>query len=591
MSDIDISDLPAPDTDISDLPVPPKNSPTQATPPTENKHNTLQLVGVIDTHIPISDNLQNFLAGTGEKLSGLGSGIHQLAHKAGIASDNQEDIDDAAARDKALESTKAGMLGNIVGEAAPAVLLPEAGLLGSMVEGAGMGAAQPTVTGESSRLQNAGMGALGAAAGSGVAKFAKLVKGFGIPDDRAASVAILDREGIPTSVAQKTNSKAAQHIENASGAISNAQRDFEASQQPALNAAILRRVGVNSTKPLTGADVLTELPKARTAIKKTLDRVAANNNVQLDNQLLNELGQHQWDAARQIKASDLGPINTTIDDILENAAKNNGALKGEFFQKIYSSLGDLSKSADQAPIAARMRESLRQGLLRSAKPGDAAAYANALKQYRALKQIEPAVDDATGNIRILRLMQELGKKDNQNQALYGQGDQSLMELARAAAHVIPNRLANSGTPERALLPATAMEIAASGEPLKAAIKAGAGIYGGGALGRAMRSQGIVGKTLATGVPGLKKPASLVSGLAPGIGYAKLESSPRDNSDTTDRESHAAGGRTGPSDDELVERLMKSYRAAKRAEDASTKSLLKMPDAAIIHALKISGSGI
>jgi hypothetical protein len=55
------------------------------------------------------------------------------------------------------------------------------------------------------------------------------------------------------------------------------------------------------------------------------------------------------------------------------------------------------------------------------------------------------------------------------------------------------------------------------------------------------------------------------------------------------QARASGGRTGPTDDELVERLMKRYRAAKRAEDASTKPLLEQPDAAIIHALKISGS--
>jgi hypothetical protein len=54
---------------------------------------------------------------------------------------------------------------------------------------------------------------------------------------------------------------------------------------------------------------------------------------------------------------------------------------------------------------------------------------------------------------------------------------------------------------------------------------------------------------------------------------------------------ASGGRTGPSDDALVERLMKRWRAAKRGEDASTKPLLNVPDAAIIHALKVSGAAI
>jgi hypothetical protein len=54
---------------------------------------------------------------------------------------------------------------------------------------------------------------------------------------------------------------------------------------------------------------------------------------------------------------------------------------------------------------------------------------------------------------------------------------------------------------------------------------------------------------------------------------------------------ATGGRTGPSDDELVSRLMSRWRAAKKASDAATKPLLEQPDAAIIHALKISGAAL
>jgi hypothetical protein len=54
---------------------------------------------------------------------------------------------------------------------------------------------------------------------------------------------------------------------------------------------------------------------------------------------------------------------------------------------------------------------------------------------------------------------------------------------------------------------------------------------------------------------------------------------------------ATGGRAGPSDDELVERLMRKWKHAKRGEDASTKPLLTVPDATIIHALKVSGAGI
>ena len=59
-------------------------------------------------------------------------------------------------------------------------------------------------------------------------------------------------------------------------------------------------------------------------------------------------------------------------------------------------------------------------------------------------------------------------------------------------------------------------------------------------------------------------------------------------DTTAR---AAGGKVGPSEDELLDRLMSRWRSAKKATDASTKPLLKLPDATVAAALKASSRGI
>ena len=54
---------------------------------------------------------------------------------------------------------------------------------------------------------------------------------------------------------------------------------------------------------------------------------------------------------------------------------------------------------------------------------------------------------------------------------------------------------------------------------------------------------------------------------------------------------ATGGKVGPSDDDLVEKLMSRWRKAKRETDQSTKPLLKLPDAAVAAALKASSRGI
>jgi len=598
MADPDISDLPSPnaDIDISDLPDP-KRNPASVNAARDFGGDTLQVYNPaqlwndkatnFDTHIPLNTDWQNAAAGAGKAFSDLGSGIHQLGHKVAptLVSDPQDDVDDAATRDKDLMGTKAGIAGNIAGTMATGLLLPEAGMLGSAGEGAALGALEPTTTGGSSRLQNSTLGALGGAAGAIIGKGAKILQGFGTPAERQASVNTLRAEGIPISVAQQTNAKEAQHIERASGAMTNAQHEFEAAQQPAFNRAIMRRIGWNSKDPMTGADVLNAIPMARQAIKDTMNRVADNNDVAFDNTLLSELAQHEWDAGRMLAHSDMGAIHTNMNDILEAAVKGNGSISGRTFQKIYSNLGELSKNAAQAPIAGRMRESLRQALLRSASPQDAADYAEALRQYRALKQIAPAVDDATGNISVLKLIRELGNKNNENQALYGKGDQSLINVARAAAHILPDRLGNSGTPERMFGPLTVMEVAQSGKVPTALMKAAVTLYGGAALGRAMRNQGIAGKIMANGVPGVRNVAPVVARTAAPLGVGAAESQRNQNV----VEPFASGGRATTTDEQLVDRLMRRYKAAKAASDRATKPLLRVPDETIIHALKITGS--
>jgi hypothetical protein len=52
-------------------------------------------------------------------------------------------------------------------------------------------------------------------------------------------------------------------------------------------------------------------------------------------------------------------------------------------------------------------------------------------------------------------------------------------------------------------------------------------------------------------------------------------------------SRATGGRTGQSKEQLVNRLINRWKAAKKATDATTKPLLSQPDAAIVRALNIA----
>lgn len=549
-----------------------------------------------------------FLAGAGKGLVDTGRGVYQLGasigHAAGLVSDEkmakiQADIDESHELDKPLMHTTAGKVGDVVGTAAPALLVPGGGgILSGAAAGAAMGAAQPVATGES-RLQNAGMGAVGGGAGGAVAKLLKGLGGFGIPLSRENAVNTLLGEKIPLSVAQKTGAKTAQHIERASGALSDSQNEFVAQQSPAFNRAVLRRIGVND--PNVSAATPDVLFDAKKAITGVMDDVASRG-VDVDDTMLNHLGDVEENALRKLPEADMGPIKAHISDILSNSAKNGGSLDGTAYQKIRTSLGDLSTDPRYAPIAHDMQDVLDDALTRSA-PQDAARLGAARVQYRALKQIEPAVDSG-GNISVPKLMTSLMNKSNRNQTLYGQGDQSLVNLAKAARQIIPDSLGNSGTAERLIGPLTVMEIARSGEIPKAAMKAGAALYGGALAGKAMRSQGTLGNIAAKGVPGVGKaarvlqtpistplgtvtPSAITRKIPQATGIGAAESTDRDIDQ--DQIQRAAGGRVDT--DVLVNKLMNRWKNAKKETNESTKPFLRLHDTAIAKALEIAGDAI
>ena len=545
-------------------------------------------------------NVENTLAGAGKWMSDQAQGIHQIALHIGNhlglipnadVQSNQDDIDAAAERDKNLMDTKAGMAGNIGAQALGAFLLPQAGIAGSAAEMGALGATQPVTTpGKGlgpSRLQNAGMGALGGAAGATIGKVVGALSGFGVPMERQAAVDILDSEGIPTTVAQKTGSKAAQNIERASAMMSDQQRDFIEAQAPKLNAAVLKWTGIQSgDEGLTGSEVLSALGPNKTRIGNGLDAIAARSNINVDNQFLNDMGQVEHDAMRQLPASDIGPLRQNVSDILENAAQNNGQLTGTFYQKIRSNLGALAQRPETAPLAGDLQDAVDNALHRSVPQSDIDELASLRQQYRALKQIEPAVDKKTGNIGVSPLVNSLSQKSNRNQWLYGKGDQGLVDLARAANTIIPDTLGNSGTPERMLLPLTVMEAVKEGSLPKAAVKGAAAIYGGGLAGRAMRNQGMIGSVAASGVPGVRAVTPTLKSVSAPLGYGVAEAQPRDDDNQIER---ARGGKVDM--EALVTRLINRWKAAKKQTDATTKPLLKVPDATIVKALDLAGRAI
>jgi hypothetical protein len=533
--------------------------------------------------------MSNFARGMGNAVADTATGVYQLGaslgHAMGLVSDQklaeiQSQVDAKKAAEAPLMETTGGKLGTIAGYAVPALALPEAGILGSAAEGAGVGAIQPVGSGQS-RLQNAGLGALGGATGAATGKILSgVLGGFGGSGGRQAAVDLLGEEGIPVSAAQATGSKLAQTVERASGITSGAPADFAAEQATAFNRAVLKRIGVNN--PNVTAATPDVLGPARQAITDTMDAVAGRTQPRVDDTLLSSMADIEQNAARQLPASDIGPITENLNDILQNASNNNGSLSGTFVQKLNANLGALSRNPSTAPIASDLQDAVNDAVHRYATPGDAELLNTARRQFRALKQIEPAVDPTTGNISVPKLMTSLNSKafGGRNQTLYGKGDQSLIDLAKAAKAVIPDNLGNSGTAERALPLATALDVAASGEPVKAALKAGVGTLGLNAAGKLMRNQGVLGDVVKGGLPGVRGAAPVIAKTAAPLGIGTAEAQPQDTAPQ-----FASGGRV--SHEALVSRLMERWHAARKASKKATEPLLGVPDATIQRALDIT----
>lgn len=304
---------------------------------------------------------------------------------------------------------------------------------------------------------------------------------------RAAQVAALNAEGIDTNLAQATGNKVARHIDRASQMVTRGSEEFAQKQVQQFNGAVLKRAGVQNATAAT-PDVL---DAARTRIGSGMDAIEDRSGADFDTQLASDLQGVQRSLLRTTPESDRAPLLQNINDIIESASQNGGTIPGATVRNIRGTLATLQKNPALSSAASDAQEALQNAVARSSAPQDVAAYSQLRQQYRALKQIQDATDPKTGNIYPTRLMTVLGQAKNDNQVLYGKGDQSLVTLARNAANVLPDTLGNSGTAERFIPTLTLMESLQSGNPTAAAAKTILGMTGIGGAARLLRNQAVV----------------------------------------------------------------------------------------------------
>jgi hypothetical protein len=260
--------------------------------------------------------------------------------------------------------------------------------------------------------------------------------------EEQARVDLLTKEGVPLDLAQRTGSEFLQRIKSGlsrAPVTSQWAHDNAAAQQTATNAALLRQIGADSER----ADPVV-MQKAKSAIGDIYD-AAASRGSPLDVPLASALQGAQRSILRTVPDSSRGPITTQINDLLESAGNNGGHIDGQILQRVNSDLGKMSSNKDFGDVASYLRRALANAMQRNAPTPEAAAeLQQARVQYRNLKQIEPAVRDGDISPKVIAGVQR--RPENINQSVYGQGDQNLGQIARAAAAVLPETMANSGTP-------------------------------------------------------------------------------------------------------------------------------------------------
>lgn len=398
---------------------------------------------------------EKFAAGMGKAAADLGRGAGQMI---GIVS--RADVDSAAARDKSLMNTGAGLAGNIAGSVAsliPASFIPGANTLaGASLIGAGAGMLAPAGENDS-RLSNMALGAAGGAAAKvgtdAIGRIVRPIQSTLTPELQALAQKAKSM-GIPLDAADMTGSRPLKVIRSVLESMpmtAARQAELNEAKRQAFNRAALETIGESSDKATPEI-----LNAARTRIGGSFNALSGRNDVQLGNDFLNALA--KIDASSNPFSS--AKIGDLVNRALDLAA--SGKISGVDYQKIRSTLGKQAKDAfnsgnsETGQAIKALRNALDDAAGASISPADQAAWNQARSQWQALKVLEKAAaptsaDAVAGNVSPAKLAQSMVSSDRQG-FTYGTSRQGqLSDLARIGQAFIKEQIPNSGTAERTFM--------------------------------------------------------------------------------------------------------------------------------------------
>lgn len=247
--------------------------------------------------------------------------------------------------------------------------------------------------------------------------------------------------------------------------------------------AVLDKVGITA-KNVT-PDAMAEL---KDSVTRNYNAAHAGLHVNIDSALVNDINSIGAAARRN------PVVESRFDKMLEHIKASSEPtpqgprISAKNAEEIRHELGNIEGSADSniKSVARDIKDALDAATGRSATPAQLAALKGARGQYHFMRQIEDAIDSKSGAISPKKLLNVINRKRNKNEAVYGKGDQSLADLARAGAEVLPEAVGDSGTASRTM--DIAKGVLALGHPVTAAKAAGA-VLGGRLLNEASATRG------------------------------------------------------------------------------------------------------
>ncbi len=265
-------------------------------------------------------------------------------------------------------------------------------------------------------------------------------------------VEVAQAEGIPLTPGQTTGSRPLRTMESVFATLPSTagrQEAMNQTQREAFNRAALGRAGVRG-EALASPEVLRA---ARERIGGELGDLAARNTLQVNRDVMQNVQSVATEARRYLPQDKARPVLARIADFIDKIDTKTFRVDGTAYARLDSALStQIRGEADGnvRNVLQNLRDALRTGMDASISGDDAAAWADARRQYANLSLItramnQPSAATSAGNIPPAALSTALASGPQRNFAM-GRGDMN--DLTRVGRAFVQDAIPNSGTPER-----------------------------------------------------------------------------------------------------------------------------------------------